>query len=221
MGSRTDGRVSGRYGAPPSIRPGGVDPHPAGPAAPLRQQRDTLIAALESLLHTLVVVRSDGQELHRSQRLGDMLSSDPERDCVLRAMLELARRLAASCAAGAPGAVERGPPSVEQEMATGAALYRLRAGWLAPGLVARRAAAAACAERLTPELPTAVQLRARFGLTQREAEVAHLLAAGLTNRKAADVLCISPHTVRTHAQRLFLKLDVHTRKALAVRLLAP
>lgn len=74
-------------------------------------------------------------------------------------------------------------------------------------------------ERLTPVLPSAQALQDRHGLTPREAEVALLLAEGLSNQDIADRLRISPHTVRHHAEWVFLKLKIHTRKALALNLL--
>jgi DNA-binding CsgD family transcriptional regulator len=52
-------------------------------------------------------------------------------------------------------------------------------------------------------------------LTDSELEVAQLVAGGLTNAQAADRLFVSPHTVGTHLRRVFSKLDVNSRVALA------
>jgi ATP/maltotriose-dependent transcriptional regulator MalT len=54
------------------------------------------------------------------------------------------------------------------------------------------------------------------GITTREAEILALLRDGHGNREIAARLVISPHTVRTHLEHIFEKLDVHTRTA-AVR----
>jgi DNA-binding CsgD family transcriptional regulator len=75
-------------------------------------------------------------------------------------------------------------------------------------------------ERLTPALPSSTQLIERYGLTRREAEIAGLLALGLSNTEIAARLSMSPHTVRHHAEWLFTKLGMHSRKALALRLMA-
>lgn len=48
-------------------------------------------------------------------------------------------------------------------------------------------------------------------LTRREREVLDLLADGLNTEKAADVLSISPQTIRTHIQNSLSKLEVHSR----------
>jgi DNA-binding CsgD family transcriptional regulator len=61
------------------------------------------------------------------------------------------------------------------------------------------------------------RLRSPVGLTAREAEIAHLLRAGLTNQEIADKLVISTGTVRTHLENMFEKLGVHTRTAAVAR----
>jgi DNA-binding CsgD family transcriptional regulator len=58
-------------------------------------------------------------------------------------------------------------------------------------------------------------------LTPREAEVAGLAALGRTNRAIAKALVISEHTVETHLSRVYAKLGVPSRAALAARLYGP
>ena len=45
-------------------------------------------------------------------------------------------------------------------------------------------------------------------LTDREYEVAHVLATGATNKETARVLELSPRTVETHRAQIFRKLKV-------------
>ncbi|MFF5436534.1 helix-turn-helix transcriptional regulator [Streptomyces achromogenes] len=52
-------------------------------------------------------------------------------------------------------------------------------------------------------------------LTASEKKIARLVAAGHTNRSAADLLVISPHTVNTHLTSAFRKLSVNSRVQLA------
>lgn len=50
-----------------------------------------------------------------------------------------------------------------------------------------------------------------LSLSQRELEVLQGMAAGLSNQEIADQLFVSLNTIKTHASRLFEKLDVKRR----------
>jgi LuxR family maltose regulon positive regulatory protein len=54
-------------------------------------------------------------------------------------------------------------------------------------------------------------------LTGRELEMLELLAQGLSNREIADLLVLSPNTVRTHLYHLYAKLAVHSRLQAVLR----
>lgn len=56
------------------------------------------------------------------------------------------------------------------------------------------------------------------GLTQREREVALLVADGLRSREVAERLTIAPQTVKSHLKTIFDKLGVRNRVELARRL---
>jgi HD-GYP domain-containing protein (c-di-GMP phosphodiesterase class II) len=49
------------------------------------------------------------------------------------------------------------------------------------------------------------------GLTPREVEVLQLVARGLSNRKVAEELVISPKTVANHVEHIYAKIDASTR----------
>lgn len=54
-------------------------------------------------------------------------------------------------------------------------------------------------------------------LSERELEVLHLIAAGLTNQEIAQKLFISLNTVKTHTKNISNKLNVHNRTQAAAR----
>lgn len=56
------------------------------------------------------------------------------------------------------------------------------------------------------------QLQSQFMLSDRETEVLTLYALGLTQRKIAEKLCISPGTTHTHVKRIYAKTDLHSRQ---------
>ncbi len=57
---------------------------------------------------------------------------------------------------------------------------------------------------------------AGFGLSERERDVAALVAGGLSNRHVARRLFISELTVKDHLKRIFRKLDIERRSQLAI-----
>ncbi|WP_245578812.1 helix-turn-helix transcriptional regulator [Cucumibacter marinus] len=58
----------------------------------------------------------------------------------------------------------------------------------------------------------------RFGLTQREREVAELVCCGRTNVEIAECLSIGISTVKTHLIHIFAKLGVENRAAVVAML---
>jgi DNA-binding NarL/FixJ family response regulator len=64
----------------------------------------------------------------------------------------------------------------------------------------------------TPRMPGDVEVP----LTQRESEVLHQLANGLTNKEIAQVLDISYETVKEHVQHILRKIGVTDRTQAAV-----
>jgi DNA-binding CsgD family transcriptional regulator len=58
--------------------------------------------------------------------------------------------------------------------------------------------------------------RDKFGLTGREIEVLRLLAQGFTNVHIAQILGLSPHTIKTHVNHVYGKLGVGDRAQAAV-----
>jgi len=55
-----------------------------------------------------------------------------------------------------------------------------------------------------------------IALTLREQEVLRLITRGFSNREIADILCISPDTVKTHVRNILFKLAVKDRTQAAV-----
>lgn len=66
--------------------------------------------------------------------------------------------------------------------------------------------------------PTGDQLGRPPMLTDRESEIAELVVQGFTNREIASELFVSPKTVEKHLARIFTKLNVSTRAAVAAAL---
>ncbi len=106
----------------------------------------------------------------------------------------------------------------EQCLRTTAGTYRVRGTLLGPGTLASGPMALVVVERTTPEEPSFADLHDRYGLTRREVAVSHLLAKGETNAQIARMLGISIHTARHHSDHVLMKVGVHSRAAVAAKL---
>jgi DNA-binding CsgD family transcriptional regulator len=60
----------------------------------------------------------------------------------------------------------------------------------------------------------------QLGLTSRESQILGWVARGKTNLEIAEILWLSPSTVRKHLENIYGKLGVHNRAAAVARLLA-
>lgn len=161
-----------------------------------------------------------GRSLHRN-RAADALFAGGRRRDLLGEASEMAATLATGPNVqqgeeGAPTHLAAGTREVEE----GGERYRLSASLLPRGSFRREAIVLVQVERLTAALPTVEEIRARTGLTPRQAEVALLIARDLTSAEIADRLGISVHTVRRHVERILPHLGVRSRKGIAARLLA-
>lgn len=95
--------------------------------------------------------------------------------------------------------------------------------WVGPDLLQRLVGStqAALAPRTATALnPSAESTNAWSLLSAREAQVAHAVAAGRSNREVAALLFISERTVKAHLGAVFEKLGVRDRLQLVLRLAA-
>jgi DNA-binding response OmpR family regulator len=104
------------------------------------------------------------------------------------------------------------PFSVLELLARISALIR-RAAVPAPAPAAVPAGGAA-----RPEPPSDEELRAKYGLTEREVAVTRLLAEGYSNAEVASRLEMSYFTARNHTERVMRKLGLSKRAAVAALL---
>jgi DNA-binding CsgD family transcriptional regulator len=177
--------------------------------------------ALDVLDQPVAAFDEDGRERHRTPALRALLAADPEAGQVEAALRLLAcalRPLAFPCTGQGAGV----PPPAVREVTTSRGRYVLRGTLVGPAafggadafLVTVEAPAAAA-------LPSPEAVRERHGLSKREAEVAVLVAGGLSNDEIAARLFVSRHTVRHHVEAAMAKLDLtgRGREAVAGRLL--
>ncbi|ACZ30642.1 two component transcriptional regulator, LuxR family [Xylanimonas cellulosilytica DSM 15894] len=71
-------------------------------------------------------------------------------------------------------------------------------------------------DRYVRPSPSDVVPQALEHLTEREVEILTLVGSGLSNAEIADRLVISPHTAKTHVNRVMTKLHAHDRAQLVI-----
>lgn len=192
---------------------------------PADEMAEAEVFAFEATLrHDLVRFGDPTGPRHRLEELAGMVSGPlvqgfalharaaAERDPVaLEAAVDLFDRLdSALLAAEAAAELADLHRRAGHQRAAAAAAHRLG------GLLAR------CGEVRTPPLALALASAAVVDpLTAREREVALLAAAGMPSRQIAERLYVSKRTVDTHLDRVYRKLGVSGRSALAVALGPP
>jgi len=183
--------------------------------AMLQRQRTwkiTLDQVCDDMNAGLAIFRRDGaHEITRNSRWGELIDEEPERD----RLLQMIRRQVGYTAASA------GSLRMDYwELELSGRSYRLTAKPAPAGTLLPEAGVLVLMDRLGPELPTTRELRVAFGLRGREPQVALLAAEGLSNAAIAQRLRLSAHTVRHYLERVLGRLGLHSRKALALHLMA-
>lgn len=172
----------------------------------------TARSALDDVAHPMIVFDLSGREIHRSPALASVLTEEATAPVVARA-----RALARDFAVSRTGS--GGPPGTVTGLEVGGREYLLRLALLPDGLLAADPCVAVLVSARTPmALPDKAVLQALHGLTPREAEVALHLATGASRDRIARELGLSPHTVRAHTEKVFMKLGVSSRSAVAATL---
>ena len=174
--------------------------------------RTTLGQAFDEVETGMAIFGADGvEQVGRNARLDELLREEPARDRLGELVARQARR-----AAGSADGVREDVLDLE----LGGGIYRLVATRAAAGTLLAGTAVLVLVDRLSPGLPTTQELRVSFGLRGREPQIALLAAKGLSNAAIAQRLRLSAHTVRHYLERVLDRLGLHTRKALALHLMA-
>jgi len=177
----------------------------------------TVRATLDELADPLLVFDLHGREIHRSPALASVLTEGTTAPVLARAKA-LAREFAASrSSSGRSVGVGAAPVA---RVSVGERVYSLRLTLVPEGfLSADQAIAVLVLQQGAPALPDPQSIQARHHLTARETDVALRLAQGASRKAIARDLGVSPHTVRAQTEKVFAKLGVSTRSAVAAALL--
>lgn len=119
--------------------------------------------------------------------------------------------LVAALRAGASGFVGKGAEPEE-------IIRAVRAVHAGDALLSPLATRALIDRFVAPSVPAAVAEHSPVlaALTEREQEVLLMVAKGRSNQEIADELVISPHTAKTHVNRIMTKVHAHDRAQLVI-----
>lgn len=180
--------------------------------------REDLSRTVDGLDEGILFCATSGEVLHRTPMLRQMIATDSEATFLERELVSVAERLRRQTTPERDTA-----PAVRtlvQHTHTRCAGYRIRATLVRGEQFGREWIIAVILERNSPALPTPKLIRDLFGLSQKEAQVALLLAEGKSNEEVARGLGISPHTARHHTERVLLRLGIRSRAQVPSKLLS-
>ncbi len=192
----------------------------------LGQRRSELAYVFDGLSDAIMLFDADGTLVHANASATQLMAPsggvglfDVER---LRSeATQVARRINALMKHAGVGAPTVTPSSAAREVQTKAGAVQVR-GALAPAwMFGREHGVIVTLERQSQRGFSDADLRAHFGLTARELEVARLVADGLSNQALAERLGVSFFTARNHVERLLTKLGAQNRAQVGAKLRAP
>lgn len=181
-----------------------------------RRHGELAILAVDACEDGAGISDERGQRLYSSPALVRLLAEETEREALERSIDDARHALVVRTSLG--GVQDRGA-SLTLQIRTSETEYRLHATAVADAT--RSQGSQLCVvwvRRCRPRLLTSTILRERYGLTPREIRVSTLLAARLRSREIAQVLGISIHTARRHAEAVLRKVGVQSRADLRDRL---
>lgn len=175
---------------------------------------EAVSALLELLGHRAAVFRSSVAFGSRTRSLDLLVASEENGTALLGAIRELASRPAPAHQEQCDDRPRRTDGVLRTEFRGRAVSYALLRVDLQIGT---QPLVVVVVEHADVQASVATVLRERYGLTEREIEVVRELTAGRSVRTVGERLGMSEHTARHHTERVYRKVDVHSRAALGER----
>jgi DNA-binding CsgD family transcriptional regulator len=178
--------------------------------------RTGFASAIDSLDVGATIVAVSGNILGENQAMKALVGIDPERARIRATVKQIS--LAIATVVGRGKSPDWAKQSRPVEVRTALAKYRISAIFVPDGFLNAQGAVVAFTERLALTSFDSKAIAARFGLTNREIQTVQLVTRGYSTRQVATAMGISLNTVRRHTEHVLLKLNVHSRSAIAARL---
>jgi DNA-binding CsgD family transcriptional regulator len=175
-----------------------------------------LSSLIEVTGQALVLYDLEGRELRQNPVMQRILAREPEHDSLQEHIRAVVRSVLGCISKGREprDRAQRHNDGTRREVATSQAAYRLRGNLVGRNHLGHGTAVLVSVDRVAYQVPAPDSMRARYGLTVRELQVASLLMHRLSNAEIARMLGISPHTARHHTESVLAKFGVRSREAL-------
>ena len=183
----------------------------------LYERRQALASALDVLGAAMAMFDADGAMLHRTPALTALLQADVDRALIEQTIADFGRTVAMRTyrLRATRGCSQLTPTT--RVLVTCLGRYTVRS-CVAPSALTGKPMVLVIIERPARSALDVGCAAARFGLTEREAMVAQLLARGQSTAAIANALKMSRHTVRHHIEHIMGKVDAHSRAEVVARL---
>jgi DNA-binding CsgD family transcriptional regulator len=178
--------------------------------------RRALLTTIDGSSDGMALVTAEGTELHRNPSLRRLISIDGESGSLRAEILKSAASLTQRRLSGNDGEISSG----KEKIRAGHEEYRARASILPPTFGVPPNTVLVTLSPAAANLPLSGEIQRRFGLTQRQAEVARMVASRLSDAEIAKRLGVSWHTVRSHVDGVLREMGVHSRQEIIDRLLS-
>jgi DNA-binding CsgD family transcriptional regulator len=176
-----------------------------------RATRDPMTNIIDCIDHPLALCDDTGRELHHNGAL-DRAAAVLGGEQLVSTIGQVTRAVAMARRTTPNGGI------VSVNVATPDSEWRVRGSTL-PWVSDRRSPIlVSLARNEVTSAASAESLRARYGLTAREAQVTELLRRRRSNTEIARTLGISAHTARHHTESILLKLHLQSRNQVEERL---
>ena len=182
-------------------------------------QRVSLSSHLDSLIEGIRIVDLDGRVIHQNPSFTSVVTGKPVEDKAEEAIDEIVDELSTLTRDRHGNIMALAGAQVRREIITDTSSYEVRGSFLGRELLGAEVRVAISLQKIaSPAGLTDEALQKRFGLSEREIQVARCLARGESTKEIAMSCGMSPHTARRHTEKIFVKLGVRNRSQIGPKL---
>lgn len=171
----------------------------------------SLTEAFDSVPSCLAFFSVDGALLFANRHVRHLWNNESDGNRIKAEVLAFASRLRDHINGANGEILPAGETPVSIVVDTGHRALRLLGSHIRLDLFGRGGTILVAVQSTEPQGLSDSTLSQRYGLTAREIRVARMLAAGKSNADVAGELFISPHTARTHTERVLRKVGARSR----------